>query len=119
MCLLLENCAEYGLDLEPEPEPEQEPSRNQNRNKSLPLRFHILNTALKRIFLWQNPDDYWTQENYPLENVLYDTLDEEKVEIPTEDVGIFQRMKNFFTGSSGTSSTSDSFFQSMSFNEYL
>jgi hypothetical protein len=54
-----------------------------------------------------------------LENVLYDTLDEEKVEIPTEDVGIFQRMKNFFTGSSGTSSTSDSFFQSMSFNEYL
>jgi len=41
--------------------------------------------------------------------VLYDTLDEEKEEVPTEDVGIFQRMKNFFTGSSGTG-TSDSFF---------
>jgi hypothetical protein len=68
----------------------------------------------KRIFLWQNPDDYWTEENYPLENVLYDTLDEEKEEVPTEDVGIFQRMKNFFTGSSGTGGTSDSFFHSMS-----
>jgi hypothetical protein len=44
-----------------------------------------------------------------LENVLYDTLDEEKEEVPEEDVGIFQRMKNFFTGSSGTG-TSDSFF---------
>ncbi len=70
----------------------------------------------KRIFLRQNPDDDWTEENYPLENVLYDTLDEEKEEVPAEDVGIFQRMKNFFTGSSGTS---DSFFHSMSSNEYL
>ena len=68
----------------------------------------------KRIFLRQNPDDDWTEENYPLENVLYDTLDEEKEEVPTEDVGIFQRMKNFFTGSSGTGGTSDSFFHSMS-----
>jgi hypothetical protein len=55
----------------------------------------------KRILL-QNPDDDWTEENYPLENVLYDTLDEEKKEVPAEDVGIFQRMKNFFTGFSGT-----------------
>ncbi len=53
-----------------------------------------------------------------MENVLYDTVDEEKEEVPAEDVGIFQRMKNFFTGSSGTGGTSDSFFHSMSTNEY-
>ncbi len=36
--------------------------------------------------------------------MLYDTLDEEteEVPVPTEDVGIFQRMKNFFTGFPGT-----------------